>query len=156
MNNPIDLYLEPIQALLVKLSQQTDKKYKGSLRKSLRRMIQHLSDLQPILCSVEAKKILDEKGLDPNKLSRYNIGKKVGGRPNRPNLLPEHTTPIKELMDLLSESPIDQTRTILESYSPTCWVTVQENDRLNKAGYKMKRPGGWKVCYEKCEIFFAD
>lgn len=156
MNNPVDIYIDTIQSLLVTLSNQTDKKYKASLRRSLRRMIQYLTDLQPILCSVEAKKILDEKGLDPNTLSRYNAKKKVGGDPNRPNLVPEHTTPIKEVMDLLVKSPVDQIRNILESYSPTCWVTREEDDRLIKAGWRMKRPGGWRVCYEKCEIVLAE
>ena len=40
----------------------------------------------------------------------------------------------------------------MQSYSGVCWITREEDDELNRKGYKSVRPGGWFECYTRCGI----
>jgi hypothetical protein len=40
----------------------------------------------------------------------------------------------------------------MQGYSGVCWITRDEDDELNRRGYKSKRPGGSLDCYARCGI----
>jgi len=126
----------------------------ASVRQGVRRNIQYYTDNTKWIYSLNAKNYCDSLGLDINNLPKYRVGKLVGGTKNKPALLGEHTTPITELIKILINSPIENIKDILESYSPVCWITRDEDNMLNSKGYSRKRPNGWKKCYEECGIIF--
>lgn len=130
-------------------------KHKRWHRRTLRRAIQFWTDEREHIFSQEAMEFCLTNNVNVKTLTAYNLKKKTGGKKNRPTLTLEHTTPINELITLLNESEEKDMMNILEAYSPCCFITQEENDRLNKNKFKMKRPGGWKKCYEKCEIRLA-
>ena len=68
----------------------------------------------------------------------------------------EHTTPIGELIEMMVQSQIEDVAKLLEKYSVVCWITREEDDKLNSLSFRKKRPGGWEVCYEKCGITVND
>ena len=42
---------------------------------------------------------------------------------------------------------------ILTNYA-CCFISAEENNRLNKAGFNSKRPDGWKDAYRQVDIEF--
>ena len=66
------------------------------------------------------------------------------------NLVLEHSNPLLELVNRIFIGK-ENIKSILEHDLTTTWVTKEENDELNK-NCKSSRPGGWRLCYEKCNI----
>lgn len=62
----------------------------------------------------------------------------------------EHCTPIKSLVDeaLYTDNDVDN----ILAKSVVCWILKTENEELDKKGYRTKRDGGWKKCYNDCGI----
>jgi hypothetical protein len=149
----IDLYINQIIES-VKVLKKLDPKDKraADVRQGLRRHIQYYTNHTPWIYSVKAKQHCESLGVDIDKLPKDKVGRIVGGTKSKPALLGEHTTPIIEFISLLISSPIGDIRSLLENYSPVCWVTREEDNVLNKNGFSRKRPNGWKECYESCGI----
>ena len=125
-------------------------------RKSLRRDIQYWSDEREHIFSANALEFLKNKNVNITTLNAYNVRKKAGGEKSRPNVTLEHTTPINELIKTLLITDEKDMMEVMNQYSPCCFVTQEENDKLNKSGFRNKRPDGWKKCYEICGITLAE
>ena len=97
--------------------------------------------------SKAALKIAKEKKVDLSK-ANYSALSKLD--PDKEWLYYEHCNPIKELRLALLDANKEVEEIVKKDF--VCWVTREENDRLNKKGYKYKRPGGWKKCYKECGI----
>jgi hypothetical protein len=67
--------------------------------------------------------------------------------PGRKNLLMEHKNPVEEIWLKLLESPENIFDT-LKSHHVLVWVTREEDKRLNKLGYRSKRPDSNKAYKE--------
>jgi hypothetical protein len=127
-------------------------KRSSSVKQGIRRNIQYYTDNTEWVYSIKAKQLCDNLGLDINKLPKYKVGRLVGGDKNKPALIGEHTTPISELISILIDTPLDEIKYLIKNYSPVCWITREEDERLNSNGYSRKRPNGWEFCYKDCGI----
>ena len=63
----------------------------------------------------------------------------------------EHVVPISVLIERLKDwnAPISE---ILDGCMDVCLITAEEDAALSKAGFRQKRPGGWRQCYRECGI----
>ena len=121
-------------------------------RTLLRKLVAKYSDRPPIMASKKAITLatLHGKNLFEMRWAHRNRCGKVNGKPA---LMWEHTTPNSVLCDkLLSCKNENEIIDELVSYSGVCWITREEDDMLNSAGYRSKRPGGWLNCYKSVGI----
>lgn len=129
-----------------------DKTDRSIARGLLRKMVNKYSDRPAQMASESAIKLakLHNKDLFQMRWSHRNQCGKINGKPA---LLWEHTTPNSKLCDkLLACKRTDQVLEELVNYSGVCWISRAEDDALNAAGFRTKRPGGWKKCYESVGI----
>ncbi len=65
----------------------------------------------------------------------------------------EHCNPIKEIKEgLLKCNSLEEAEEYLFKNIIVCWMTEEENNKLNKAGYRSKRPNGFIECYNSLNI----
>ena len=62
----------------------------------------------------------------------------------------EHCNTVKMLTDDILKTNKDIAKVIKGNV--ICWITREENKKLDKNGYRDNRPGGWKKCYKECGI----
>lgn len=153
MNN-IDCFIGQIREGISVLKTLSKDDFRVSaVRQGIRRQIQYLTEIEEkFLYSEKAYDLAKKTGLDIQTISRKGGTNRVGGEKNKPALIPEHTTPIKVVIDRMIEEPLENIRQILENYSPICWVTREEDDSLRKLGFSQVRPNGWQNCYEQAGI----
>jgi hypothetical protein len=136
---------KPIIALLTELKICDNKKTKSALRKSIRRVFQYYTETLPRLVSVEAYEYNKQhNNLDLHSIQAFNK--------RRGKLVLEHTTPIMSFINHVLTLPEELWVKTIQEYSPCCWITKDEDKRLTKMGFNTKRNGGWKKCYDECEI----
>ena len=46
----------------------------------------------------------------------------------------------------------EELKEAMSNHTGVCWITREEDDRLNKSGFRSKREEGWQAVYEKCDI----
>ena len=129
-----------------------DKTDRSIARGMMRKLVNKYTDRPPFLASEKALALAEKHGrnLFEMRWSHRNRCGKVNGKPA---LMWEHTTPNSVLCDqLLDCSNEQEIRAALKNYSGVCWITREEDDILNSAGYLTKRPGGWKSCYSQVGI----
>jgi len=149
----IDKLLLAVDRLKVLSSKSPEAVYH---RKCAGREIQYYFDMLPNIISKAALDFCNENKIDWTKLPNYNYRKVVGGQLNKPNLIAEHATPKSVLLSMLIEADVSEWDNLIEEHSVVCWITREENNRLEKSGYRQKRPGGWKKCYELCGIVLPE
>jgi hypothetical protein len=149
----IELYINQITTG-IEVLKKMDKKdpRRSNVKQGVRRQIQYYTLLQPYIYSKAAKEFCDNISVDIIKLPKIKQSLLVGGEKGKPNILGDHTTPISELIEIMIQHPISDCQYLLENYSPVCWITREENQRLNKMKFAVKRPNGWETCYQLCEI----
>jgi hypothetical protein len=150
--------LPSITQLLKGIRNTNNPKTKKILRKGLRRTLQYSSEDGRYTYSIAAKELCDRKAIDIHKLSRTQPNTKIlsSDSPNRPILLLEHPKPLGSFIDELIDTPDDLLLGTLMKYPPLVWITREENNKLNSNGYNRVRPGGWKKCYDECEIILCN
>jgi len=125
------------------------KKLKEGLKATLRKM----TDQKVNMVSEAAMIACNKKDIDPFELlwpERNILGKDENGKSL---LLWEHTTPLGELCEsIISSKSKEEILKVITSYSGVCWVTREEDNKLNKAGFRSSRVNGWKSAYEQCGI----
>lgn len=127
---------------------------KRKIKEAIKESIKKWSD-QPV--KMVSKGVMEEcssRSIDPFELmwtKREAIGKTEKGKSR---LLWEHTTPVGEFFtELITYKSLEEIQTAIENYSGVCWILREEDDALNANGYRDKRPGGWRKCYEECGIY---
>jgi hypothetical protein len=96
--------------------------------------------------------------LAPN-INPYNIhrhGKKqLRGKNvsiNISDLVWEHTTPVNYVIKKIMEADdLEQVVDALNQFTGICWVTKEEDQCLDKSGFRRERPD-WKKAYQNCNI----
>jgi hypothetical protein len=142
----MEYFEKPIIALLTELKNCNNKKTKSALKKSIRRVFQYYTETLPRLVSVKAH----EYNKQHNNLNLHTI---QAFNTRRGKLTLEHTTPIMSFIYHVLTLPEELWVKTIQEYSPCCWITKDEDMRLKKMGFNTKRDGGWKKCYDKCEIY---
>jgi hypothetical protein len=57
---------------------------------------------------------------------------------------------------LANSKTLEEVKQAMKEYSGVCLLTREEDDCLNTKGYRQKRPQGWKLAYESCNIQVMD
>lgn len=129
-----------------------DKTDRSIARGTMRKLVAKFSDRPPVLASKKALALAESYGRDLFEM-RWAHRNRCGKVNGKPALMWEHTTPNSVLCDeLLACENEDAIRRKLKNYSGVCWITREEDNRLNEAGYLVTRPNGWKACYEEVGI----
>jgi hypothetical protein len=115
------------------------------------------NSLPPSHVSKEILRLFEELGIDQSPFDlTYAIGKgrKILGYAGKKTVMQwEHMTP-NELVfeEYVKCKSREELRALMDKHVGCCWITAEENERLDKAGFRSKRPGGWKPCYEQVNI----
>ena len=107
-----------------------------------------------------SKKILERFLTFAPNINPYNFTKKarkqMRGKERLVNVsdfIWEHTTPVINTINRIFKSQtIEEIINILNESIDVCLVTVEEDPCLNTSGFRIQRPEGWMVAYEKCGI----
>lgn len=143
---------EPIIWLLVEQYHSTEvphskKKLKEALKDSLKKM----TDWPVSKVSKSVMALCHKEGIDPFQIMwpQRNI---LGKHENKSLLVWEHTTPLSEFFEtLISCKSQAEVGVEIENYSGVCWITREEDNRLNKV-FKQNRRNGWYSAYQQCGI----
>lgn len=151
MTEHIKLF-EPIIWLMVQQYNSTEVHHsKKKLKEALKDTLKKMTDWPVSLVSESVMDLCYEKGINPFHLlwpQRNILGKHEG----KSMLVWEHTTPLSQFFEtLVSCNSLAEVGIAIENYSGVCWVTREEDNRLNK-NFKQKRPNGWQSAYQQCGI----
>ncbi len=126
----------------------TDNTDRSIARTLLRKLVAKYSDRPPKMASKKAMILAAEYGQNLFEM-RWAHRNRCGKTEGKPALMWEHTTPNSILCDtLLGCENENEVIEALMNYSGVCWITREEDDMLNSSGFRSKRPGGWKNCYD--------
>lgn len=125
---------------------------KKKIKEALKDCLKKWSDQPVKMVSETVYKLAEKKGIDPFELMWPD--RNVFGKINNKSLIVwEHTTPLNELyLNLINSKNINEVEKKLSNYSGVCWISREEDQRLNENKYRSVRPNGWKKCYELCGI----
>jgi hypothetical protein len=115
------------------------------------------NSLPPTHVSKEIIRLFKENNIEQSPFDlTYAIGKgrKILGYGGKKTIMQwEHMQPnelvFEEYVKCKSKKEL---RKLMDEHIGCCWITSEENERLDKAGFRSKRPGGWQPCYEQVNI----
>ena len=146
----------PIMWVFVQSYQASKNEFlKKKIKEALKRAIYKWTDLPPKYVSTEIIRLFEENGIkeDPFSLiypDRTILGRDIDGKTI---MLWEHTTTNHEtyqsFVKCQSQSELEK---VMSSHTGVCWITREEDNRLNKGGFRSSREAGWKETYAKCDI----
>ena len=126
---------------------------KVKIKEGLKDALKKWTDMPVAMISEGTATLAANTSFDPFHLMwhhRNRFGKDPRGKSL---ILWEHTTPLQEVFEqLVKFDSEEEVRVYMSSYSGVCWITRDEDNRLNDAGYKSNRPGGWLKWYLECNI----
>ncbi len=121
-------------------------------RALLRKLVAKYSDRPPMMASKKAIALAESKNKNLFEM-RWTHRNRCGKVNGKPALMWEHTTPNSALCDKLITCETEEAIVkALRNYSGVCWITREEDNALNAAGFLTKRPKGWKNCYKSVGI----
>lgn len=129
--------------------------HERNAKRALNRLIRAWTDYPATYVSLRCLNELTKNGVDVKQIDRRHtlILGRTKGTIKKSVLVFEHVIPvnqfIQELIELETRQEINKA---LRDYPGVCWITRQEDDQLNKNGYKNKRNRGWFECYVECGI----
>lgn len=132
---------------------------KKKLKETIKRTLYKWTDLPPTWVSTEIIRMFEENGINKNPFDLiYPDRKTLGYNENkRTVMLWEHTTPMNEMYQFLVKcKSSEEVAEVMKGYSGVCWITRDEDTRLNKNGHRANREGGWKKVYGDCGINVID
>lgn len=93
--------------------------------------------------------------LDLNKASCKDVENRSKPRNKAFHVLQEHVIPISQISTFIlkaAEPDFLKAAQMAES----CFITKDEDNRLNERKYRTSRPNGWEACYRECGIEVMD
>ena len=146
----------PIMWVFVKSYQASKNDFlKKKIKEALKRTIYKWTDLPPKYVSTEIIRLFEENGIEEDPFSliypdRTILGRDIDGKTI---MLWEHTTTNHEtyqsFVKCQSQSELEE---VMLSHTGVCWITREEDNRLNKGGFRSSREAGRKETYAKCNI----
>ena len=146
----------PIMWVFVKSYQASKNDFlKKKIKEALKRTIYKWTDLPPKYVSTEIIRLFEENGIEEDPFSliypdRTILGRDIDGKTI---MLWEHTTTNHEtyqsFVKCQSQSELEE---VMLSHTGVCWITREEDNRLNKGGFRSSTEAGWKETYAKCNI----
>ena len=164
MNNEtdFDIHFLPVIHSYVKSYQEVKEPFlKKKLKEGLKDTLKKWTD-QPV--KMVSQSVLEKASQMSPPINPYDLmytDRKKLGMVESGDKLPkswlvwEHSTPLNELYQNLVECrSLEEIKDVLSNYSGVCWISRDEDNQLNKNGFRSTRPGGWKECYKQCGINF--
>jgi len=146
-------FLSAIKDYVIEYNDETDPYIKSKLKEGLKGTLRIMTDQKVTMVSEAVMNACQPLGIDPFELlwkKRNILGRDESGKSR---LSWEHTTPLEEFFKSLiaceSEQAVEE---VVKNYSGVCWIMRDEDNALNAAGFRSKRPDGWEVAYEACGI----
>lgn len=147
-----DAFMPVLWAYIQQLRQATHPHTRMKLREGLKDALKKWTDTPVKMASEAAAALAKDCQKDIFGLL-WSDRHRCGGEAGRSKILWEHTTPLNEAFETLAACADEtEVRLWMQSYSGVCWITREEDNELNRRGYKSRRPGGWLDCYTRCGI----
>lgn len=150
-----EAYLRPIWAFVQQYQEAKQPFLRKKLKEALKRTIYKWTDLPPRFVSTEVLRLFEEQGIDKDPFTMIYPDRKTLGRDEngRTIMLWEHTTTNHETYQTFVKcQSIDELKQAMDNHTGVCWITREEDNRLNKNGFRSSREGGWQKAYEQCNI----
>jgi len=128
---------------------------KKKLKEALKRTIYKWTDLPPKYVSTEIIRLFKERGIEADPFNLTYPDRNILGRDDkgRTIMLWEHTTTNHEtyqkFVDCVS---IEELKDAMLNHTGVCWITREEDNLLNKSGFRSTRQDGWREAYANCGI----
>ena len=128
---------------------------KKKLKEALKRTIYKWTDLPPRFVSTEILRMFKERGINKDPFTMIYPDRNALGRDenNRTIMLWEHTTTNHETYQLFVKcKSIEALKEAMDQHTGVCWISREEDTRLNKSGFRSSRKEGWRQAYQECGI----
>jgi hypothetical protein len=127
--------------------------HQNNAKRALNRLLRAWTDYPPAYVSEKALLLFQAKGINPFSATRKDSRIFNSKGDNKKSLIVfEHTTPIDELNKLLVSVETSKIEEVLLNYSGVCWITREEDDRLNQNNFRKHRNGNWAKAYSSLGI----
>lgn len=115
------------------------------------------NSLPPTHVSKEILRLFEENNIEKSPFDlTYAIGRgrKILGYDGKKTVMQwEHMHPNEEVFEEYTKCKSrKELKKLMDLHPGCCWITLKENSKLDKAGFRAKRPGGWKKCYDHVGI----
>jgi hypothetical protein len=143
-------------SIIVQLSKPQSKQSTRGLHSLLLTLCRNMEDVAPRNASVAAQTRADELHLGDIRNYHFDHGSRFPGGRKKSELHWEHFIPAVHLKSQLL-SLVNPTSDIIKpilSQSRICWITLQENSKLNSLGFKSVRPDP-QLAYQQANITLA-
>ena len=128
---------------------------KKKLKEALKRTIYKWTDLPPRFVSTEILRMFKERGINKDPFTMIYPDRNALGRDEngRTIMLWEHTTTNHETyQSFVKCKSIEALKEAMDQHTGVCWISREEDARLNKSGFRSSRKEGWRQAYQECGI----
>ena len=128
---------------------------KKKIKEALKRTIYKWTDLPPKYVSTEIIRLFEENGIEEDPFNLIYTDRKMSGRDEdgKTIMLWEHTTTNHETYQTFVKCQSqEELKEAMSNHTGVCWITREEDNILNKSGFRSNREEGWEAVYEKCGI----
>lgn len=150
-----EAYLYIIWAFVQQYQNAKQPFLRKKLKEALKRTIYKWTDLPPRFVSTEVLRLFEEQGINKDPFAMIYPDRKTLGRDEngRTIMLWEHTTTNHETYQTFVKcQSIEELKQAMDNHTGVCWITREEDNRLNKNGFRSSREGGWQKAYDQCGI----
>jgi hypothetical protein len=120
-------------------------------------LCRNIEDVAPRNASTSAQHRANQLGLGDLRQYHFDHGSKFPGGRKLSQLHWEHWTPAVHIRNSILSLPQDYSPQQIESllgHSRICWITLDENSKLNNLGFKSTRPNP-HLAYQQANITLA-
>lgn len=122
-------------------------------KRALNRILRAWTDYPANYVSESCLKLFNCEKIDFSNIDRRHTLILGRNKEGKSMIVFEHSTPVNELIaTLMRLNTLENINTALKNYSGVCWITREEDNRLNEHGFKNNRNGNWEECYKLCGI----
>jgi hypothetical protein len=150
-----EAHLQVIWAFVQVYQTATQPFLKKKLKEALKRTIYKWTDLPPRFVSTEILRMFKESCIDKDPFTMIYPDRKALGRDENGKtiMLWEHTTTNHETyQSFVKCKSIEALKEQMDQHTGVCWITREEDTRLNKSGFRSSRKEGWRKAYQDCKI----
>ena len=142
------------ETMISQMRSVSDTETLRGLNAILLQLCRNMEDVAPRNASIVAQRHAFALGIGDLRLYHFDHGRNFPGGRKRSSLHWEHWKPASDVKNELLSLPVDHSIQQIEcilSQSRICWILLEENDRLNKLGFRTNRRNP-ELCYQQANI----
>jgi len=142
------------ETIISQMRMVSDTETLRGLNALLLQLCRNMEDVAPRNASVMAQRHAFSLGIGDLRLYHFDHGRNFPGGRKNSTLHWEHWKPAADIKNELLSLPVDHSIQQIEcilSQSRICWILLEENDRLNKLGFRTNRRNP-ELCYGEANI----